>query len=156
RYTGAPVFEQRFEKCLSELPEIVAHLRTFKNLDAKQKTALDHIDKTVNRLITIAADSRLSIAQGGKGYEIGFLSGLQVDAETTLNQLNYEFEELIARDRQIEVNAPRERQRSRTLLGLILTGGVVLNIGIAVALSLLFSRDISRRVQQVVNNTNLL
>ncbi len=143
----------QFERDLNNIPRQLASLKLLYAETPERKIDMAALDTSIKQVTTLL--SRLmSIAEGNLS-ELSFLSSEDVSSQvkTSINTVRADLERMDEQEKQLLAQAPDAETQSRHGVERWLIAGVALNIVIALALAILFTKGLTSRLATVIDNT---
>lgn len=146
--------DPQFIEAQNSVPARFAHIRALVKANSEQVTRLDHAEKLVNQSNALLLDLKKKADEGLPRF---ILLGQIND---TLNQLKYlrdaMYSDLLSvmhEERAVEESSPQAQAQMRENQKKLLLIAMAVNLAFAVALTMLFSRGITRRLEVMLDNT---
>lgn len=145
----------RFKQLNKQIPEQISTLKTLLRSSPNEKQAYERIVRVGNRTSQLLAQGSEIVADSGA---VKRLHENREAMETLLSDLTSDLRAFVRDQEEEQASArdPAAETNSRTLIGICLAVGTVLNIMIAVGLAVFFNRGTSRRLLIVMDNADRL
>lgn len=121
-----------------------------------QRELVNRIRSKFNVAFQVADRAREIFEEGGSIMELSALLKAKGEFHELNKQLVPDFQDLLRAQRRIEEIAPQKQRNFREQAKTFLLIGVVLNVVIAIAMAVFFTRGIISRLEVVVDNTKRL
>ena len=151
--TKSPLFSDRYDKIVHQIPQDLDELKSLVGDNSRQQEILQHLQvitvtglKILGEAKSAIDDNRVDVAQFRARH-------MYKEIRSLADRLQDELRGLTEDERKIESESPEAQNRNRMLVKVILVVGVLLNIVIAIALALYFSRGITRRLNVLTENS---
>lgn len=155
-HTKDSFHEQKYLRAIHELKENLDFLDQNLSKDASQREVLKRIRMKFGNVFEVANQARNVINNEGSIADLVDM----IKNKDRFQQLNREivpdFQELMRAQRRIEDQSPVLQKKWRDNTRLLLAAGLVLNVVIAVAMAVFFTRNIIKRLEVLVDNTKRL
>jgi len=119
----------------------------------RQKAAFAEVYKSTNKSLTLLRKVKEDLDNGERVGNLANASMLRKRITTLVGAMITHIHELVAEERQIEEVAPQVQARIRQLIVVVLAGGIVFNIALAVYLALFVSQATVSRLRVLMDNT---
>lgn len=143
----------RLDELLAESPKALKRLKDLCKDNKEQMALLTDVDKSSARGIEMMKTLKKSIEEGGirlAGMSVGEMRSEAKQAIKTLTGQLYDFEQL---EKKRTVVKPKTQAYFRNMLKMSIVAGLIFNIGIAVAIALIFTKEILSRLSVLSQNT---
>jgi len=151
--TKSPLFSDRYDKIVHQIPQDLEELKSLVGDNSRQQQILQNLQvitvtglKILGEAKSAIDDNRVDVAQFRARH-------MYKEIRSLADRLQDELRGLTEDERKIESESPEVQNRNRMLVKSILVVGVLLNIAIAIALALYFSRGITRRLNVLTDNS---
>lgn len=150
KFTGNQRSLERYEEMLQMMNRIVARLKE----EAKSYPAESaQIDKMIVRLDQLQHTLKNDI---GRSNWRSLMKSETPQVQKQIEAFKQEIRELRQIEQAVEESSPEKERRTRENLRTILLGGVILNIILAIGVSLYFSRSVRSRIVILMDNARRL
>ncbi|HEY9715426.1 MAG TPA: PAS domain S-box protein, partial [Chroococcales cyanobacterium] len=151
--TKSPLFSDRYDKIVRQIPQDLDELRNLVGDNPKQQEILENLKvitvtglKILNEAKTAIDDNRVDVAQFRARH-------MYKQIRSLADKLQDELRGLTEDERKIESQGPEAQNRSRNQVKLFLVLGVIVNVLLAFGLAIVFSRGIGRRINVLTDNS---
>jgi signal transduction histidine kinase len=143
----------QFERDLNNIPRQLASLKLLYAETPERKIDIAALDASMQQVTTLLA--RLMTVAEGNLSELNFLSPDDVTSQVkaSINKVRSDLERLDEQEKQLLIQAPDAETQSRHGVERWLLAGVALNVVIAIALAILFTKGLTNRLAIVIDNT---
>jgi signal transduction histidine kinase len=150
RFTNKDVFMERYEKLSAEIPGQIRLLKVLLRDSPNQEEALEQIETTSNRAMTLLSESRDAAERGQH------LGDLQEQLGKSSKELMDDLGKFVEQQEKAEYVDPQAESEARLLVVRCLMAGIVFNILLAVFLAIYFNKSATQRLNVLVDNTRRL
>lgn len=151
--TKSPLFSDRYDKIVRQIPEDLEELRKLVGDNPKQKQILENLQKITVTGLKILGEAKSAIDDNRVDVAQFRARHMYKEIRSLADKLQDELRGLTEDERRIEQESPEKQNRSRTILKVFLVGGVVANILIAFVLLWFFTRSIKNRLDVLTDNS---
>ena len=151
--TKSPLFSDRYDKIVRQIPEDLEELRKLVGDNPKQKQILENLQKITVTGLKILGEAKSAIDDNRVDVAQFRARHMYKEIRSLADKLQDELRGLTEDERRIEQESPEKQNRSRTILKVFLVGGVVANILIAFVLLWFFTRSIKNRLYVLTDNS---
>lgn len=141
---------------LKRVELLPARLRSLELLVAgseRQRAAFNEVYTSTNKALGLLKRVKDDLDSGEKVGNLASAGVLRKKITASVGALITHIHELVAEERQIEEVAPQVQARIRQLIVVVLTGGILLSIALAVYLALFVSQGTVDRLRVLMDNT---
>lgn len=151
--TKSPLFSDRYDKIVRQIPQDLAELKKLVGDNPKQQTILENLQKITVTGLKILGEAKAAIDDNRVDVAQFRARHMYKEIRSLADKLQDELRGLTEDERRIEAESPEKQNRSRTILKLFLVAGVVFNILIAFVLLWFFTRSIKNRLDVMTDNS---
>jgi len=154
----SPVFAQSYERSIEQIPQELEFLKRLAGNDQNDSRDIERIQGFANHGMQLLKETKAKQDEQEAGVALDLLSGVGLagDVQKTLSDLLSAVDELVARQKHLERSSPESQSRVRGMLEMALVAGVLLNLAIAIGLTVFFNRSTSQRLSLLMENTRRL
>ncbi len=151
--TKSPLFSDRYDKIVRQIPQDLAELKKLVGDNPKQQQILENLQKITVTGLKILGEAKAAIDDNRVDVAQFRARHMYKEIRSLADKLQDELRGLTEDERRIEAESPEKQNRSRTILKLFLVAGVVFNILIAFVLLWFFTRSIKNRLDVMTDNS---
>ncbi len=151
--TKSPLFSDRYDKIVRQIPQDLAELKKLVGDNPKQQQILENLQKITVTGLKILGEAKSAIDDNRVDVAQFRARHMYKEIRSLADKLQDELRGLTEDERRIEAESPEKQNRSRTILKLFLVAGVVFNILIAFVLLWFFTRSIKNRIDVLTDNS---
>lgn len=151
--TKSPLFSDRYDKIVHQIPQDLEELSTLVGDNARQQQILQNLKKITTDGLAILTEAKAAIEDNRVDVAQFRARHMYKEIRSLADRLQDELRGLTEDERKIESEGPEAQNRSRAMVKMFLVIGVVFNVLLAVALALFFSRGIGKRLNVLTDNT---
>lgn len=148
--------EKKYMRALQELKENLDFLDQNLSMDPYQREVLKKIRGKLNVVFDVAERARNVVNNEGSIADLADVMRNKDKFQQLNREIVPDFQELMRSQRRIEDQSPVLQKKWRDNTRLLLAAGLVLNVVIAVAMAVFFTRNIIKRLEVLVDNTKRL
>jgi PAS domain S-box-containing protein len=154
--TKSPLFSDRYDKIIRQIPQDLENLKNLVGDNPRQQQTLQNLGKITATGLQLLGEAKSAIDQNQVDVAQFRARHMYKEIRALADRLQDELRALTEDERKIESETPETRNRSRIYVRVSLVVGLTLNIVIAGVAALFFSREISKRLNVLTDNSNRL
>ncbi|MBP9092208.1 CHASE3 domain-containing protein [bacterium] len=144
---------RRYEQARQQIPEEIRWIKEHIRDDKNQFALLEKIEISVTAGLSTLAEMRAITDKEAQFVAMQYAVKLRAKVQKNMEGLINDLIDFLDTEKKIESASPRVLQAQRDMIRYLLLAGVALNIGVAIALALLFTRSIASRLTIVEDNS---
>lgn len=144
---------KRYNLSLMEIPNQFARLRGLVGNDRFEQGLIDEAEASQNSAIEILARYRESVAGGDKEKLLNLVQHSGPRVHRLMDQITHRLMSLVAMEGKAVLAGEENESENRQSLIFLLLAGTAINIGLAIYMSLYFSRNVVERLETVMDNS---
>ncbi len=158
RITMNPLFSARSELAMEMTRRNTAKLKQLLRSKPNRMKDIKEIEKLTSDLLRVVNNLQSKDSSDEVTGLAGFIGrGRQFQSINRLvNQLGVVTKSVIAEEVKLEMESPKQKARMRYRIRMVLFGGVIFNVVMAIVLAYYFSRSVTKRLLVVRENTERL
>ncbi len=150
------MFDSGYERSMKQIPQEIEFLRRVIGDDKEDLKALERMQKIATRAMSILNDSKKSADGERSALSILQGAGMKKEIEETVAELSNAVDAMVQRERRAQDTSPEFEARARGMVEIALVAGIILNLAIAICLTIVFNRSTSDRLKLLIDNTQRL
>lgn len=151
--TRSPLFSDRYNKIVRQIPQDLHELKGIVGDNVHQQQILHNLEQITVTGLTILNEAKSAIDQNRLDIAQFRARHMYKDIRSLADRLQEELHALTEDERRIENEGPGAQNRSKLIVKLCLSVGVVFNILLAVGLAFVFNKGIAYRLNILTDNT---
>lgn len=144
---------KRYEQARRQIPQEIKWIREHLYGDKSQLQLLEKIESAVNGGMETLAEMRAITDKEAQFVAMQYAVKLRAKVQKNMEGLIHDLIEFLNTEKKIESASPKVLKAQRDMIKYLLIAGVGLNIVLAIALALLFTRSITSRLTIVEDNS---
>lgn len=158
RMLKADSFLARYDKCIADAPKLVAELKELTKDDNNQRMHVVKLELCSKHTVGLLAEYRKYLTVGRENSLLGEISALEFRRrlQDSFDPFMKEINELQGEARAAQEGHSRRELEMKGAWRSMLTVGMAANIVVAILLAVFFSRNITRRLSIVMDNSRRL
>lgn len=144
---------RRYEQARQQIPDEIKWIKEHIKDDKSQLTLLEKIESSVTEGMNTLAEMRAITDKEAQFVAMQYAVKLRAKVQKNMEGLIHDLIDFLNTEKKIESASPKVLQAQRDQIKYLLWAGVALNIVVAFALALLFSRSITSRLTIVEDNS---
>jgi len=153
----SPVFHDQYEKTVAEIKDQGELIKRLSLEEPNSKESISRVDEIINNTLTLLGSANDTIELSRRSSSpAGLIYGQAKELEVGFRKLLDDTQQFVNTQRGIEKLDPKAEERARALVMICLAIGVLFNVVLAIILAIFFGRQISKRLNVLVDNTSRL
>ncbi len=149
------LFSDAYERNMRQIPRELKLLKRLIGSDKQQLESLARVQLISDRGVKLFNDAKQAADQSGLAANL-LVASSKSEIEEIATQLTDELGKLVAREKALSNSSPEAESRARDLVEWAIVGGIILNLLVAVSLTIYVNRSITGRVKTLSENTKRL
>lgn len=152
--SSAGINEQNYQRAITIMLEQFGYLFEQEAADLSALKQLQHIFHASQRLLLLAG--KLVLEPSPDLSEISSLTRLRQEAtiiQKRVSAISSSLSEMLEQQKRIELKSPIRRAQTKQAIEILILGAVAATVLLSLSLGVFFSRNISRRVNILIENT---
>lgn len=151
--TRSPIFSDRYEKLVHQIPIDLENMKNLIGDNVRQQQTLANLEGIINTAVRLLQEAKSAIDSNQVDMAQFRARHVYKEIRGLADRLQEELRTLTEDERRLEDEGPVTGNRSRNAVAALLALGVVANIVLAIVLGLVFSRQISKRLNVLTDNS---
>ncbi len=144
---------KRYEQARQQIPDEIKWIKEHIKDDKSQLALLEKIESSVTAGMNTLAEMRSITDKEAQFVAMQYAVKLRAKVQKNMEGLIHDLIDFLNTEKKIESASPKVLQAQRDMIKYLLWAGVALNIVVAFALALLFTRSITSRLTIVEDNS---
>ncbi|MBX9688688.1 MAG: HAMP domain-containing histidine kinase [Candidatus Obscuribacterales bacterium] len=147
-----------YDTSLKQIPEELEFLEKVAEGDPQDMAEAEQLRKLALHGMQLFKETKDRAEKQEQGLPLDLLAGggLASDIQETMGELSMAVDTIARRHKKIEHRSPEAEARSRSMVELALIAGIILNLVLALALTIFFNRSTAQRLKLLMDNTQRL
>lgn len=151
RFSKSQAFEERYKKALAEIPVEFNRLERLADTP-RRKENVEKIEGLGKRLLGLL-NQYYQTVQGGVPITFLDIANLRKESEAILGRFSETSGEIVKQEREMAKDYPWDEAQLRAILKQAIIWASLLNIALAIALTYFFNKNITARLNTLMDNT---
>ena len=151
RFSKGPAFAERYKTALAEIPAEFERLEKLADTPKRKENA-EKIEGLGRRLLSLL-NQYYQTVEGGMPITFLDITNLRKESEAILSRFTETSGEIVKQERQMTEANPWDEARLRAILKQAILWASILNIALAVALTYFVNKNITARLNTLMDNT---
>lgn len=144
------IFADSYERNINQIPMELKFLRRLVGNDQEELKSLERIEDNANRGLKLLIEAKSAADESGVPNLLQDTA--KGDIQKIITSLADEVDILVAREKKLDTTQPEDESRSRSRIEYAIIGGIILNLIIAIVMTIYVNRSITNRLLQLIDN----